>query len=99
MVDPKMTERVGRLTALASRLAGPMIPKRWRADLPVVPVVRLSGIIGFATPLRPGLTLGGIAPALDRAFGLRRARAVALAINSPGDSAVQSHLIFQRIRR
>jgi signal peptide peptidase SppA len=35
---------------------------------------------------------------LDRAFSVRRANAVALAINSPGGSAVQSHLIYQRIR-
>jgi signal peptide peptidase SppA len=63
-----------------------------------VPVVRLTGIIGFATPLRPGLSLAGIARTLDRAFAIRRAAAVALAINSPGGSPVQSHLIFQRIR-
>jgi len=63
-----------------------------------VPVVRLTGIIGFSTPLRPGLSLAGIARTLDRAFALRNAAAVALAINSPGGSPVQSHLIFRRIR-
>src|SRR5262249_61976332 len=66
--------------------------------LPVVPVGRLTGGIGFSTPLRPGLSVAGMAKTLDRAFGIRNARAVALAINSPGGSAVQSHLIFQRIR-
>jgi signal peptide peptidase SppA len=60
--------------------------------------VRLSGIIGFSTPLRPGLSLAGIARTLDRAFAMRRAAAVALVINSPGGSPVQSHLIFRRIR-
>jgi serine protease SohB len=99
MTDPKMTEHLQQLLARAGSLAGPLLPKRWRTDIPVVPVVRLTGIIGFSTPLRPGLTLAGIARALDRAFGLRRARAVALAINSPGGSAVQSHFIFQRIRQ
>jgi signal peptide peptidase SppA len=64
----------------------------------VVPVVRLAGVIGFSTPLRPGLTLAGIARVLDKAFGMRGARAVALVINSPGGSAVQSHLIYARIR-
>jgi serine protease SohB len=61
-------------------------------------VVRLTGVIGFSTPLRPGLSIAAIARTLDRAFGVRNARAVALAINSPGGSAVQSHLIFRRIR-
>ncbi|HUI97136.1 MAG TPA: S49 family peptidase [Xanthobacteraceae bacterium] len=76
----------------------PIIPKRWRG-LPTVPVVRLTGVIGFSTPLRPGLTLAGVARALDRAFGMGKPKAVALAINSPGGSAVQSHLIYARIRQ
>jgi signal peptide peptidase SppA len=75
-----------------------LIPQRFRRDLPVVPVVRLTGIVGFSTPLRPGLSLAGIARTLDRAFTVRGAPAVALAINSPGGSPVQSHLIFRRIR-
>lgn len=76
----------------------PLIPQRFRSDVPTVPVVRLSGAIGIQTPLRPGLTLAGVAKSLDRAFGMSNARAVALQINSPGGSAAQSHLIFQRIR-
>ena len=76
-----------------------LLPKRFRSDLPVVPVVRLSGTIGFSTPLRPGLTLASSARALDRAFSYRKPVAVALVINSPGGSAAQSHLIFTRIRR
>ena len=76
----------------------PMIPKRWRGT-PLVPVVRLSGVIGFSTPLKPGLTLAGLARALDRAFGMGKPKAVALVINSPGGSAVQSHLIYRRIRQ
>ena len=76
----------------------PLIPKRWRG-LPTVPVVRLTGVIGFSTPLRPGLTLAGVARALDRAFNMGKPKAVALAINSPGGSAVQSHLIYARIRQ
>jgi serine protease SohB len=75
-----------------------MLPQSLRPDVAVVPVVRLSGIIGFSTPLRPGLTLASCARTLDRAFSYR-AKAVALAINSPGGSAAQSHLIFKRIRQ
>lgn len=76
----------------------PLVPQRFRRDRPVVPVVRLQGVIGTSAPLRPGLSLAGLAKTLDRAFAVRRAPAVALAINSPGGSPVQSHLIFRRIR-
>ena len=82
---------------VVTRLRG-ILPLRFRPDIPVVPVVRLSGVIGFSTPLKPGLTLASCARSLDRAFTFPRASAVALLINSPGGSAVQSHLIFQRIR-
>jgi len=81
------------------KMLRPVLPRRFRGDIPVVPVVRLSGIIGFSTPLRPGLTLASVARPLDRAFAWPRGRAVALLINSPGGSAVQSHLVFQRIRQ
>ena len=77
----------------------PLIPKRFRSDIPLVPVVRLAGVIGFSTPLRPGVTIAGMARPLERAFGMRNARAVALIINSPGGSPVQSHLIYRRIRQ
>jgi len=75
-----------------------LLPARWRGG-PVVPVVRLSGVIGAVTPLRPGLTLAGISRMLERAFSIRGAGAVALAINSPGGSPVQSHQIYRRIRQ
>jgi serine protease SohB len=81
------------------KMLAPALPRRFRGDIPVVPVVRLTGVIGFSTPLRPGLTLSSVAKQLDRAFAWPRARAVALSINSPGGSAVQSHLVFQRIRQ
>ena len=75
------------------------IPDRFRRDLAIVPVVRLTGVIGFSTPLKPGLTLANVARSLERAFKIKRAKAVALVVNSPGGSPVQSHLIFQRIRQ
>ena len=77
---------------------GSLLPASLRPDIPVVPVVRLSGVIGISTPLKPGLTVASVARSLDRAFSTGRARAVALAINSPGGSAAQSHLIHRRIR-
>jgi serine protease SohB len=75
-----------------------LVPQRFRRDRPVVPVLRLAGVIGFSTPLRPGLSMAGIARSLDRLFAVRNAAAVALVINSPGGSPAQSHLIFRRIR-
>ncbi len=75
-----------------------LLPKRFRNPKPVVAVVRLGGVIGSGTPLRPGLTLGGVATALETAFKTRHVKAVALAINSPGGSPVQSTLIHTRIR-
>jgi signal peptide peptidase SppA len=75
------------------------LPARFRPGASVVPVVRLSGVIGAVTPLRPGMTLAGISRVLERAFSVRNARAVALVINSPGGSPVQSRQIYLRIRQ
>ena len=66
---------------------------------PVVPVVRLSGVIASSGLLgNRGLSIESTAPLLKRAFDTKGAKAVALAINSPGGSPVQSALIGQRIR-
>ena len=99
MAEAGVSQRVQQVLRGARAAFRPLIPRRFRGDIPVVPVVRLSGIIGFSTPLRPGLTLASVARALERAFGQRNAAAVALLINSPGGSPVQSHLIYGRIRQ
>src|SRR6201995_1659156 len=101
MADPKterMSQQLRQMLSRGRALIRPAIPKRWRG-LPTVPVVRLTGVIGFSTPLKPGLTLAGIARALDRAFAMGKPKAVALAVNSPGGSPVQSHLVYRRIRQ
>lgn len=74
------------------------LPERFQRR-PVVPVVRLSGVIGTVMPMRSGLSLASVARTLERAFSVRHAAAVALVINSPGGSPVQSRQIFQRIRQ
>ena len=99
MADNNMLEHLRQLFASGREALRPLLPKRLRGDIPVVPVIRLSGAIGLSTPLRPGVTLAGVARPLERAFGMRRARAVALLINSPGGSPVQSHAIYRRIRQ
>ena len=75
------------------------LPARFRRGTAIVPVVRLSGTIGAVTPLRPGMSLASVARMLERAFATRNAKAVALVINSPGGSPVQSRQIFLRIRQ
>ena len=72
---------------------------RRRKDAPLVSVLRLSGIVGRVGPVRGGgVTLAGMERAIDRAFAPKRLAAVALAVNSPGGSPVQSALIARRIR-
>src|SRR5215207_7730132 len=71
-------------SALAERFRF-LLPAGWRPAHPVVPVVRLSGVIGAVMPFRQGLSIAAVAPALERAFAAR-------------GSAAQSHLIFRRIR-
>jgi len=66
---------------------------------PVVPVLRFYGPIGMAVPLRPGLSIGTVAGPVERAFTMSKAPSVAILINSPGGSPVQSSLIYKRIRQ
>src|SRR6201987_2363171 len=100
-----MTERMGDQAETRNGWPGLIdrcmewLPARFRRGTAVVPVVRLSGVIGAVTPLRPGMTLGSVAKMLERAFATRNAKAVALVINSPGGSPVQSRQIYLRIRQ
>ena len=73
------------------RLALPFLPKP-----PLVNVIRLQGAIGMGSR---GLSDFALAPLIERAFTRGKPVAVALQINSPGGSAVQSSLIAARIRR
>lgn len=71
----------------------------WRKRAPIVPALRLAGTIG-AVPFRGGgLTLQALAEDIERAFSIKRAPAVALIVNSPGGSPVQSSLIAGRIQQ
>ena len=94
----EQTDNPAKSPGLIDRLME-WIPARLRRGVAVVPVVRLSGVIGAVTPLRPGMSLAGVARTLERAFATRNAKAVALVINSPGGSPVQSRQIYLRIRQ
>jgi signal peptide peptidase SppA len=84
----------GSLRAWLAKLPIEML----RNPPPVVSVLRLSGPIGTIGLGRAGLSLARLAPAIERAFTLPLVKAVALSINSPGGSPVQSALIAKRIR-
>ena len=76
-----------------------LMPARFRKSEPLIPVVRMRGMIAASrTPLEPALSLAAVAPTLKRAFDVKQAPAVAIIVNSPGGSPVQSRLIHKRIR-
>ncbi len=73
--------------------------KRFRNPDPVVSVIRLHGVIGRVGPVSSGgLTFSGLERVIEKAFSAKRLKAVALSINSPGGSPVQSSLIAGAIR-
>jgi ClpP class serine protease len=77
-----------------------LVPKRFRKSGPVVSVVRMEGIIasGRAGFRSTQLNMHTFAAPLERAFKVPHVCAVALLINSPGGSPVQSSLIAKRVR-
>lgn len=86
-----MDEKDGMITRTISWIKGDRAP--------VVPVVPMRGVIGQVGAFRRGLTAETVGPLLSKAFRIKRAEAVALIINSPGGSPVQSSLIAARIRQ
>jgi signal peptide peptidase SppA len=87
---------------LAGRLTK-FLPAKLRAKLGsddvVIPVVKLSGaIMEGGNALRPALNIGSCALRLEKAFETKGSPAVAIVVNSPGGSPVQSRLIYRRIR-
>ncbi len=82
-------------------ILGPLkavLPDAWTSAGTLIPVIRLSGTIGMGTPLRPGLSLSVVSGVIERAFSIKGSPAVAVVVNSPGGSPVQSRFIYQRIR-
>ncbi len=70
-----------------------------RDTAPVIPVIRLQGtIMAQGGGLRQNLSLASSAGLIEKAFAFKDAPAVAISINSPGGSPVQSRLIYRRIR-
>ena len=64
----------------------------------IVPHIRLSGVIGNVGKFKQGLDFVGQQEIIEKAFSIKKAQAIAVSINSPGGSPVQSHLIYNFIR-
>jgi len=80
------------------RLLARLLPKSWRPNIVTIPVIRLHGaIMAGGGQFRPSLSLATTAGLIEKAFAFD-APAVAISVNSPGGSPVQSRLIFKRIR-
>ncbi len=76
-----------------------LLPASMRSDTVTIPVIRLQGtIMAGGGQFRPSLSLASTAGLIEKAFSFKNAPAVAISINSPGGSPVQSRLIFKRIR-
>jgi signal peptide peptidase SppA len=81
------------------RLFNRILPSSMQPGVVTIPVVRLQGVIlAGSAPLRNNLSLATAAGLIEKAFSFRKAPAVAISINSPGGSPVQSRLIYKRIR-
>jgi len=64
----------------------------------IVAHIKLNGVIGSAGKFKQGIDFAGQEEIIEKAFSLKKAKAVAITINSPGGSPVQSHLIYKFIR-
>jgi signal peptide peptidase SppA len=65
----------------------------------IIPHIRLSGVIGSVGRFKQGINFAGQQDIIDKAFSNKKALAIAISINSPGGSPVQSHLIYSYIKR
>ena len=64
----------------------------------IVSHIKLTGVIGNVGKFKQGIEYSGQEDIIKKAFSLKKAIAVAITINSPGGSPVQSHLIYKFIR-
>ena len=65
----------------------------------IIPHIRLTGVIGSAGRFKQGIDFSGQQEIIKKAFSFKKAKSIAISINSPGGSPVQSHLIYDYIRQ
>ncbi|PCI04191.1 MAG: S49 family peptidase [Hyphomicrobiales bacterium] len=76
-----------------------LLPAKFRKDHTIIPVVRLAGVIATGgSAFKQNLSLASVAGVLAKAFAFKDAPVIAISVNSPGGSPVQSRLIYSRIR-
>ncbi len=63
-----------------------------------IPHIKLSGVIGNVGKFKQGIDFSGQEEIIKKAFSIKKAPAVAITVNSPGGSPVQSHLIYKYIK-
>ena len=85
-----VSDQAGKVLTALQRATG--------SQVPVVPIVRLEGMISAGGRNASALNLARVEKLLDKAFAMADAPAIALSVNSPGGSPVQSRLIHERIR-
>ncbi len=83
-----------------SKIIGKLTRGRMGATPPHVAVIRMSGVIGGGgfRPRGSAINMESMAGPIEQAFSMRGVKAVALVVNSPGGSPVQSSLIYKRVR-
>ncbi len=64
----------------------------------VIPLIRLNGVIGSVGKFKQGIDLANQEEVIKKAFSIKKSPAVAISINSPGGSPVQSHLVYEYIK-
>ena len=65
----------------------------------VIPHIKLNGVIGNVGKFKQGIDFAGQEEIIKKAFSLKKSPAVAISINSPGGSPVQSHLIHDYVKQ
>jgi signal peptide peptidase SppA len=64
----------------------------------IIAHIKLNGVIGNVGKFKQGIDFAGQEDIIEKAFSLKKAKVVAITVNSPGGSPVQSHLIYKFIR-
>ena len=88
-----------QISANPSQFVARLVPRRFRRDIPVVPVVRIAGVIGVVSPLRARAAAVHDSPIPGTSFRHTACPRSRAGHQLTGRVALQSHLIFRRIRQ